>query len=140
MLQSLLVLCLVMPVAAPRIRVEHTTDSLAKILELVTDEKAILVDVRTTEEWVQGHAAAALHVPSDSLRKHSLDRERLAKTLPKDKPVYTYCQVGMRSKQAAAILIREGYDARAMKPGYEELLAAGFENEVGPREPAPDAE
>ncbi len=119
--------------ARTRIRVEHTKDSLAKIHELVEEEKAVLVDVRTKEEWVKGRVAGAVHVPSDSLRKHSYDAEKIAKRLPKDKPLYLYCQIGMRSKQAAAILVREGYDARALKPGPEEIVesGAGFEMEAG---------
>lgn len=116
-----------------RVRVEHTKDSLAKIHELVEKEEAVLVDVRTNEEWVKGHVAGAVHVPSDSLRKHSYDAEKIAKLLPKDKPLYLYCQIGMRSKQAAVLLIREGYDARALKQGTEEIVesGAGFEMEAG---------
>jgi rhodanese-related sulfurtransferase len=135
MIRLLLVLALCSQVAAPhtRIRVEHTKDSLAKIHELIEDDKAVLVDVRSPEEWVKGHVAGAVHVPTDSLRKHSYDAARVAKLLPKDKPLYLYCQVGMRSKQAAAILVREGYDARALKPGPEEIVeaGAGFEMEAG---------
>jgi rhodanese-related sulfurtransferase len=37
--------------------------------------------------------------------------------------------VGMRSKAAAVILKREGYDPRPLKQGYEELVAADFEDE-----------
>lgn len=116
-----------------RIRVEHTKDSLAKIHEFVEDDKAVLVDVRTNEEWVKGHVAGAVHVPSDSLRKHSYDAAKIAKLLPKDKPLYLYCQIGMRSKQAAELLIREGYDARALKQGTEEIVesGAGFAMEAG---------
>ena len=137
MIRLLLVLALCSQVAvpqakAPRERVEHSKDSLAKIHELVEKEKAVLVDVRTQEEWDQGRVAGAVHVPSDSLRKHSYDAEKIAKLLPKDKPLYLYCQIGMRSKQAAVLLIREGYDARALKQGPEEIVEeGGFEMEAG---------
>ncbi len=138
MIRLLLVLTFVTQVAAPqakgpRIRVEHSKDSLAKIHELIKEDKAVLVDVRTDEEWVKGRVAGAVHVPTDSLRKHSYDAAKVAKLLPKDKPLYLYCQIGMRSKQAAAILVREGYDARALKQGPEEIVGggAGFEMEAG---------
>jgi phage shock protein E len=129
----LLAAALVLQIAgAPgRITVEHTTDSLDSIRERVAEEEAVLVDVRTVEEWDRGHVAGAVMLPLDSLRKHSLDREKLADTLPKEKPLYLYCMVGMRSKQATAILRREGYDAHALKPGLDELLAAGFERATG---------
>jgi rhodanese-related sulfurtransferase len=128
-MQTLLVLCLLLQLNAGRPTVEHTKDSLATIQELVAEEQAVLVDVRSKEEWDKGHVAGAVLLPVDSLRKHSLDREKLAETLPKGKPLYLYCLVGMRSKAAAVILKREGYDPRPLKQGYEELVAAGFEDE-----------
>lgn len=132
MIHLLLALALTAPVTSPRVRVMHTTDSLQKVQRLVAEEKAVLVDVRTVEEWRLGHVAGATHLPLDSLMKHSFDAEKVAATVPKDKPLYLHCMVGMRSKQAAAILVREGYDARALKPGLDELLAAGFEEETSP--------
>jgi rhodanese-related sulfurtransferase len=52
----------------------------------------------------------------------------LAKKLPKNKKtiLYTFCVVGMRAKTAAIKLDQEGYTVRALKPGYDELLKAGF--------------
>jgi rhodanese-related sulfurtransferase len=52
----------------------------------------------------------------------------LAKKLPKNKKtiLYTFCVVGMRAKTAAIKLEQAGYTVRALKPGYEELLEAGF--------------
>ena len=125
----LLALCLVLQLNAGRPTVEHTKDSLATIQQRVADGEALLVDVRSKEEWDKGHVAGAVLLPVDSLRKHSLDREKLAQALPKDKPLYLYCMVGMRSKAAAVILKREGYDPRPVKQGYEELIAAGFDDE-----------
>jgi phage shock protein E len=128
-MQTLLALCLVFQVNAGRPTVEHTKDSLATIQQRVAEGEAVLVDVRSKEEWDKGHVAGAVLLPVDSLRKHSLDREKLAEALPKDKPLYLYCMVGMRSKAAAVILKREGYDPRPVKQGYEDFLAAGFEDE-----------
>jgi rhodanese-related sulfurtransferase len=50
----------------------------------------------------------------------------LAKKLPNDKILYTFCVVGMRAKTAAHVLQQHGYVVRALKPGYNELIAAGF--------------
>jgi hypothetical protein len=50
----------------------------------------------------------------------------LAKTLPKKKVLYTFCVVGMRAKTAAYELGKHGYAVRAVKPGYDEFLEAGF--------------
>jgi rhodanese-related sulfurtransferase len=60
-----------------------------------------------------------------SLRKGG-DPKVLAKALPKKKVLYTFCVVGMRAKTAAYELGKHGYTVRAVKPGYDELLKAGF--------------
>ena len=54
------------------------------------------------------------------------DPQELAVTLPKDKIIYCYCLAGGRCEEAAAILKPLGYDVRALKPGYPQLVKAGF--------------
>jgi len=46
--------------------------------------------------------------------------------LPKDKILYTYCKVGVRSLTAGNLLAKQGDQVRVLKPGYQELLDAGF--------------
>jgi rhodanese-related sulfurtransferase len=55
-----------------------------------------------------------------------LSNEDLAKTLPEDRILYTFCVVGKRAITAATVLEKQGYDVRALKPGYKELVKAGF--------------
>ena len=115
--------------ANARKTVEFTDDTLEVVEKNVAEEKAVLVDVRSKEEWDQGHIPGSVFVPVTSLRKHSLNPAKLAETLPKEKIVYTFCVVGMRAKQAAKILQEQGYTVRALKPGYEQLVEAGFTDE-----------
>lgn len=110
---------------SPRSSVEFTKDSLAVIQKNVASGKAVLVDVRSEQEWKKGHIEGSIFVPVTSLRKGG-DRKALAKTLPKKKILYTFCVVGMRAKTAAYELGKHGYTVRAVKPGYDELLKAGF--------------
>ena len=49
-----------------------------------------------------------------------------AQILPKDKIIYCYCLAGGRCTEAAAILKPLGYDVRALRPGYPQLVKAGF--------------
>jgi len=114
--------------------VEFTKDSLETVQKNLADDKAVLVDVRSKEEWDAGHLEGSIFLPVTSLRKHSFDAKRIAKTLPKKKIVYAFCVVGMRAKQAATILEQQGYTVRALKPGYEELLKAGFKQDENPRQ------
>jgi rhodanese-related sulfurtransferase len=105
--------------------VEFTKDSLEVVKKNVEEKKAVLVDVRSPMEWNKGHIEGAIFLPIDSLRR-DVDPKKLAKILPKKKIVYTFCAVGMRAKAAALKLEQHGYKVRALKPGYDQLLEAGF--------------
>jgi len=110
---------------AERESVEFTKDSLEVVKQNVDDGKAVMVDVRSKEEWDKGHIEESLFLPVTSIRKGKYP-PATTKVLPKDKVVYTFCVVGMRAKKAAAALVKEGYEVRALKPGYDELIEAGF--------------
>jgi rhodanese-related sulfurtransferase len=104
---------------------EHTKDSLTTVKKNIEDKKAVLVDVREKSEWEAGHIEGAVLLPSSEL-KAGIDKERLAKQLPKDKIVYTHCAAGKRSLSACDILQKLGYEVRPLKPGYQDLLKSGF--------------
>jgi phage shock protein E len=110
---------------SPRDNVQFSKDSLEVVKQNVAKNKAVLVDVRSEEEWKQGHIEGSIFVPVTSLRKGG-DPKTLAKTLPQKKIIYTFCVVGMRAKSAAYALEKHGYTVRALKPGYEDLVKAGF--------------
>lgn len=69
----------------------------------VTDEWLIL-DVRTEEEYEQGHVPNAKNITHDELedRIHSIAEY-------KDKPVVVYCRSGRRAGIAADILLEHGF-------------------------------
>jgi peptide-methionine (S)-S-oxide reductase len=108
-----------------RSNIEFTKDSLAAVKKNVAENKAVLVDVRSQEEWNQGNVAGSIFLPDTSLRKN-VDPKYLADKLPKDKIIYTFCVVGMRAKKVGKILENHGYTVRVLKPGYDELIKAGF--------------
>lgn len=66
---------------------------------------ALLLDVRTPEEFAAGHLAGAVNIPLQTL-----DR-RLAELGPKDRPIVVYCRSGHRSAHAREILRRAGFTA-----------------------------
>jgi rhodanese-related sulfurtransferase len=112
-----------------RSTVQFTKDSLDVVKKNIAAGKAVLVDVRSEEEWKKGTIDGAIFVPVTSLRKGG-DPKVLAKALPKKKILYTYCVVGMRARAAAFELQKQGYTVRALKPGYDDLLKAGFKKMV----------
>lgn len=64
---------------------------------------AVLLDVRTQEEYAGGHIEGSVNVPLDRLGG-------IAQTIPdKDTPVFVYCLSGARSGQAVEFLRRMGY-------------------------------
>jgi rhodanese-related sulfurtransferase len=115
--------------AQDRTPVEFTKDSLQVVAENVAQKKAVLVDVRSQSEWNKGHLEGSIFLPVASLGKN-VDPKMLAKKLPKDKILYTFCVVGVRAKAAAKVLQQHGYTVRALKPGYDDLIAAGFKKDT----------
>ena len=115
---------------AVALAVEHTQDSHAAVQQAVADQKAVLVDVRETEEWNEGHLSGARSLPLSVLEK-GVKPESLTNLLPKNKIIYVHCLSGGRCLQAADILAPLGYDVRPLKPGYQALVAAGFPAVVG---------
>jgi len=105
---------------------EPTKDTLATVKKNLADEKALLVDVREQAEWNAGHLSRAILLPLSEIR-NDISAEALAKRISKDRIIYTHCAAGVRSCTAADILVKHGYDVRPLKPGYKDLVAAGFE-------------
>ena len=71
---------------------------------MVEEEDAIVLDVRTPEEYATGHISEAISLPLDAIKAGSLD------LIPdKEAVILVYCRSGSRSKQAANALVDEGY-------------------------------
>ena len=112
---------------------KHTKDTPATVKQKLAEDKAVLLDVREKREWDEGHLKQARLLPLSELGKKLREPAYLAelkKKLPADKPIYVHCKAGSRCVLAAEALRKElgaGYDLRPLKPGYEELVKAGFE-------------
>jgi rhodanese-related sulfurtransferase len=103
----------------------HTKDTLETVKKNVEEKKAVIVDVREESEWKEGHLAGAILLPQSKLNVES-ELAELVKKLPKDKVIYTHCRAGGRALRCGEILKKQGFDVRPLKPGYEELVKAGF--------------
>lgn len=103
----------------------HTKDSLDVVKARVSEKKALLVDVRSEDEWKDGHLKSAKHLPITELAKMS--EAEIREKLPKGQIIYTHCAVGARALKAGKMIEKLGYDIRPLKPGYEDLVKAGFE-------------
>ncbi len=85
-------------------------------------EKISFVDVRTPEEYTMGGIDGAVNIPLDDLRQRMNE-------LPKEKPVYVFCQVGLRGYLASRILMQNGYDVFNLSGGYKTYITAKADKE-----------
>ena len=81
----------------------------------------LLLDVRTPEEFAEGHITGAMNV--NWFDENFL--EQLEPVLRKDIPVLIYCRGGNRSARAAALIQSSGYRAYNLLVGYQSWTAAG---------------
>lgn len=91
-------------------------------------EHEFLLDVRTPDEFSLGSLPGAINIPLDEIR------DRIDE-IPKDKPVYVFCAVGLRGYLAYRILVQHGYDkVRNLSGGlkiYKAATAPIIRNEGG---------
>ncbi len=129
-MRSLLLAACVAAALAGQASAQHTKDSLDAVKQAVTEQKAVLVDVREPDEWQQGHVVGAKPLPLSTLER-GVKPDELARAIPKGTIVYTYCLAGGRSVSSARFLRAQGYDVRPLKQGYSELVRAGFPSATG---------
>lgn len=67
------------------------------------EKNFVYVDVRTDEEWSEGHVDGAIHVTLADVEAGKTEM------LPKDKELRVYCRSGRRSAQAIEALKKQGF-------------------------------
>ena len=71
---------------------------------MAENEGYIILDVRTTAEYHEGHIEGAINVPNEEINDKEIKR------LPdKDQMIFVYCRSGNRSKDASEKLVKLGY-------------------------------
>jgi rhodanese-related sulfurtransferase len=82
---------------------------------LSADKSAVYIDVRTVQEFANGHAAGAVNIPvafADPTRGMVLNPDFVSvveRNFSKDKTIMVGCQAGPRSTRAAGMLLDAGY-------------------------------
>ena len=89
--------------------------------KVIADTAVIRLDVRTPEEYAEGHIEGAQNI--DVL--NNTFEEKACATLPKDKTIALYCRSGKRSKKAANILAAKDYQVVELNTGYLGWTSAG---------------
>ena len=98
--------------------------SVLEAAQLVSEERAVLLDVREPDEWRTVRATEALHIP---MRQLSISTDQL----PATGIIACICHVGHRSAVVAEALVGAGYDAVNVAGGMDAWQAAGLPVDVG---------
>ena len=100
-------------------------------LALMADKpEALLLDVRTPEEWNEGHLEGASHADywgDEQAFQAAMD------AIPRDRPVLVYCAGGGRSGLTAKELIKAGHrEVYNLENGISGWIAEGHPVVTGP--------
>ena len=104
-------------------KVEYKNLTSAQFEEFIKDSEVQLLDVRTPEEYAEGHIPSSLNinVKDENFASHIDD------LLTKDKKVAVYCRSGKRSRAAAEILVKKGFKAYNLDKGILNWIEEGRE-------------
>lgn len=96
-----------------------TADSLQVVLKT---EKVVVLDVRTPEEYAEGHLQGALNI--DYRNENFAAR---VDSLDKTQKYEVYCRSGHRSGESVKIMTEKGFNAYNLTGGILEWQQKGFE-------------
>ena len=82
---------------------DKTEINIEELKKLVSKD-AILIDVRSLQEFNEGHLENAISIPEFELRSRALQELK-----DKDETIIVYCTTGVRSKRAKKELMKMGY-------------------------------
>lgn len=103
----------------------------AEFAELIaTKPEALLLDVRTPEEWGEGHLQGAAHADYWGDEKSF---QQAMDAIPRDRPVLVYCAGGGRSGLTANDLAKAGHqEVYNLENGITGWMAEGMPVVTGP--------
>jgi phage shock protein E len=95
-----------------------STIDAVRLSGLVAQDKAVLIDVRTPEEFAQGHIAGAVNLPLQDFDPKAVPHEAGKQTV-------LYCRSGRRSEAAATQMVAAGQAAVHLGGGIAAWEKAG---------------
>jgi rhodanese-related sulfurtransferase len=96
--------------------------STVEATQLINRQDALVLDVRSAEEYAKGHILGAKNLPLADLERRAAELDK-----HKAKPVIVHCENGNRSTSALSLLRKQGF-ARAVNlaGGYAAWQQAGL--------------
>lgn len=120
---AILAVCLAVSVSLFKSEPKFESVTVQAFAELVDSAEVQVVDVRTEAEYGKEHIPGTdynIDIKGESFMFQS----RLL--LTKDRPVALYCRSGNRSKKAAELLTKEGYEVYELSSGFSGWKEAGY--------------
>ena len=99
-------------VAGGLLRGDHPQLDVEAVVSSPPEQRPFLLDVRTPDEFSEGHIPGAVNIPVDELRSRLQE-------LPRGTAIAAYCQVGQRGYLATRILLQAGFTAANISGGYK---------------------
>jgi phage shock protein E len=87
----------------------------------------VWLDVRTPQEYAEGHVAGAILIPYDQMAVRWQELEAY-----RDRPMVVYCRSGRRSGIALDVLRRHGFDRAENGGAFSRLARSGVPTATGP--------
>ena len=106
-------------------KVEYKNLTSAQFEEFIQNPEVQILDVRTPEEYTEGHIPGSLNinVKDENFASH------IDELLTKDKKVAVYCRSGKRSRAAAEVLVKKGFKVYNLDKGILNWIEEGREVE-----------
>lgn len=108
------------PASAPEVSQQPAAKlRFSTIAQEVSKNSAVLLDVRTAQEYTSGHFQGARNLSLQDLQAGTLP------SVAKDTPLYVYCHSGNRSGQATTLLKNAGFTNVTDLGGLSNIQAMG---------------
>lgn len=95
----------------------------ATLSQLVNKQNAVIIDLRSIEEFLRGHIAGSQNVLPSDIKQHNLGKLEQYK----EQPVIVVCASGMTSRGSAEQLYKQGFkQVYSLKEGIQGWRAANL--------------
>lgn len=81
--------------------IDNNSININEIKEIMKNNEYVILDVRTKEEYAEGHIVDSINIPYDKINKEI--------NIGKNNIIFVYCKSGNRSKIAFEVLNNLGY-------------------------------
>ena len=87
----------------------------SELVALMNQDKAVLVDVRSANDFNQGHIHGSINIPHNALASRTNELEKHKSTM-----IVLTDQMGQHAGSAGGILTKQGYNIRRLSGGISQ--------------------